>query len=140
MLSFLKWLFGTAQERTVRQYWKTVEEVNKVENTYQSLSDEQLAAKTVEFRKRLAQGETLDSLLVEAFAVVKNCCRRMMGTDVHVSGYDQKWDMIPYDVQIVGAIALYYGAIAEAKADPLHVNENESLKIRCVDVITKGLR
>ena len=143
MLSFLKWLFGTAQERTVRQYWKTVEEVNKVENTYQSLSDEQLAAKTVEFRKRLAQGETLDSLLVEAFAVVKNCCRRMMGTDVHVSGYDQKWDMIPYDVQIVGAIALYYGAIAEmmtgegktlTAAMPLYLRALEGKSVHIVTV------
>jgi preprotein translocase subunit SecA len=113
MLGFLKWLFGTAQERTVRRYWKIVEEVNRAELELQPLSDEQLAAKTAEFRGRLAQGATLDSLLVEAFAVVKNCCRRMMGTEVHVSGYNQKWDMIPYDVQIVGAIALYYGAIAE---------------------------
>ena len=113
MLDFLKWLFGTAQERTIRRYWKIVEEINKAEVKLQSLSDDQLAVKTVEFRERLAQGATLDSLLVEAFAVVKNCCRRMMGTEVHVSGYDQKWDMIPYDVQIVGAIALYDGAIAE---------------------------
>jgi preprotein translocase subunit SecA len=113
MLGFLKWLFGTAQERTIRRYWKIVEEVNKAEVKLQSLSDEQLAAKTVEFRERLAQGATLDGLLVEAFAVVKNCCRRMVGTEVHVSGYNQKWDMVPYDVQIVGAIALYHGAIAE---------------------------
>lgn len=113
MLGFLKWLFGTAQERTIRRYWKIVAEVNKAEVTLQSLSDEQLAAKTNEFRERLAQGATLDSLLVEAFAVVKNCCRRMVGTEVHVSGYNQKWDMVPYDVQIVGAIALYHGAIAE---------------------------
>lgn len=113
MVGFLKWLFGTAQERTVRRYWKIVEEVNKAEEKLQSLSDEQLAAKTIEFRKRLSEGATLDSLLVEAFAVVKNCCRRMVGSEVHVSGYNQKWDMVPYDVQIVGAIALYYGAIAE---------------------------
>lgn len=113
MLSFLKWLFGTAQERTLRRYWKIVKEINVVEEQYQTLTDEQLAAKTVEFRGRLAKGEPLDSLLVEAFAVVKNTCRRMMGMDVHVSGYNQKWDMIPYDVQILGAISLYYGAIAE---------------------------
>lgn len=113
MLSFLKWLFGTAQERTIRRYWKIVEEVNKAEEKLQSLTDEQLTAKTAEFKERIAKGASLDSLLPEAFAVVKNCCRRMMGMDVHVSGYNQKWDMIPYDVQIVGAIALYYGAIAE---------------------------
>ena len=143
MLSFLKWLLGTAQERTIRRYWKTVEEVNEVEKTFQSLSDEQLAAKTVEFRGRLAQGETLDSLLVEAFAAVKNCCRRMMGTDVHVSGYNQKWDMIPYDVQIVGAIALYYGAIAEmmtgegktlTAAMPLYLRALEGKSVHIVTV------
>ena len=113
MLSLLKWLFGTAQDRTLRRYWKLVAEVIAAEEKLLSLTDEQLAAKTLEFRERLSRGATLDSLLPEAFAVVKNCCRRMMGMDVHVSGYNQKWDMIPYDVQILGAIALYYGAIAE---------------------------
>ncbi len=113
MLSFLKWLFGTAQERTLRRYWKAVKQINAIEEQFQTLTDEQLAAKTVEFRERLAKGASLDNLLPEAFAAVKNCCRRMMGMEVHVSGYNQKWDMIPYDVQILGAIALYYGAIAE---------------------------
>jgi preprotein translocase subunit SecA len=113
MLSFLKWLFGTAQERTLRRYWKIVVQVNAAEEKFQALTDEQLSSKTAEFRERLAKGESLDCLLPEAFAVVKNCCRRMMGMDVHVSGYNQKWDMIPYDVQILGAIALYYGAITE---------------------------
>jgi preprotein translocase subunit SecA len=113
MLSFLKFLFGTAQERTIRRYWKIVEEINRIEESYQALSDEALAAKTAEFRERLAKGASPDSLLVEAFAAVKNCCRRMLGMDVHVSGYNQKWDMVPYDVQIIGAIALYKGHIAE---------------------------
>ena len=44
---------------------------------------------------------------------MKNACRRLCGTDIHVSGYDQKWDMVPYDVQVVGAIATHHGAIAE---------------------------
>jgi len=72
-----------------------------------------LKAKTQEFRERIAKGESLDQILPEAYAVVKATCRRMCGTDVHVSGYDQKWDMIPYDVQILGAIALHHGSIAE---------------------------
>ena len=95
MLSFLKWLFGTAQDRTLRRYQKIVTEVNRLEEGMQSLSDEALAAKTQEFRTRLAAGESLDQLLPEGYAVVKDCCRRMLGIDVHVSGYNQKWDMIP---------------------------------------------
>ena len=56
---------------------------------------------------------SLENLLIEGFAVVKNTCRRLVGTEIHVSGYDQKWDMIPYDVQILGGIALFNGSIAE---------------------------
>lgn len=113
MLTYLKKLFGTAQGRLVKKYGKMVAEVNAWEKRFADLSDEQLRAKTEEFRARIAQGETVDQLLPEAYAVVKNVCRRLCGTDIHVSGYEQKWDMIPYDVQILGAIALHYGAVAE---------------------------
>lgn len=113
MFGFFKKIFGTAQDRTVRRYFKIVARVNEWDDRFKSLSDEALRGKTIEFKSRLAQGETLDSLLPEAYAVVKSVCRRLVGTDVHVSGYDQKWDMIPYDVQIVGAIAMHYGSIAE---------------------------
>ncbi len=122
MFDFVKKLFGTAQGRLLKKYWKIVAEVNRLEEGMQKLSDEELRHKTVEFRKRLSQGETVDQLLPEAYAAVKNACRRMCGTDVHVSGYDQKWDMIPYDVQIVGAIAMHYGAIAE-----MHTGEGKTL-------------
>ncbi len=113
MLGFLKKAFGTAQTRLLKKYAKTVEEVNRWEKQLQSLSDEEVKGKTAEFRRRLEQGATLDDILPEAYAVVKNTCRRMCGTEVHVSGYDQPWDMIPYDVQILGAIAMHHGAIAE---------------------------
>lgn len=113
MLSFLKKIFGTSQERTVKRFHKIVEMVNQWEERYQKLTDEELRAKSAEFKKRYQEGDSLDLLLPEAYAVVKNACRRMCGTDVHVSGYDQKWDMIPYDVQIIGAIALHYGNISE---------------------------
>lgn len=113
MFGFLKKIFGSAQDRLLRKYFKTVDDVNRWDGQFKTLSDEQLRHKTVEFRARLNKGETLDQLLPEAFAVVKGACRRLCGTDVHVSGYDQKWDMVPYDVQIVGAIALHHGAIAE---------------------------
>ncbi|KAF3362166.1 Protein translocase subunit SecA [Chlamydiales bacterium STE3] len=113
MLGFLKKIFGSAQDRTVKKYFKIVDQVNEWDEKYKSLSDEELKAKTVEFKERLQRGETLEQLLPEAFGVVKNVCRRLVGTEVHVSGYNQQWDMIPYDVQIVGAIALFKGSVAE---------------------------
>lgn len=113
MFGFLKKLFGSAQDRLLRKYSKIVEDVNRWDAQFKALSDDQLRHKTEEFRERIKKGETLDQLLPEAYAVVKGACRRLWGTDVHVSGYDQKWDMVPYDVQVVGAIALHHGAIAE---------------------------
>ena len=113
MFGLIKKIFGTAQTRKLKKYRKLVTKVNQWEEKYQELSDDELTEKTQEFKKRLQGGETVDGLLPEAYGVVKNACRRLCGTDVHVSGYDQKWDMIPYDVQILGAIAMHYGAIAE---------------------------
>jgi preprotein translocase subunit SecA len=113
MLRLLKKIFGTAQDRTLRKYRKIAEKINDWEQKYHSLSDDALRHKTVEFKERLGKGETVDDLLPEAYAVVKNVCRKLIGTDIHVSGYDQKWDMIPYDVQLIGAIAMHKGAIAE---------------------------
>jgi preprotein translocase subunit SecA len=113
MFGLIKKLFGTHQSRILKKYWQLVPKVNDWELEYQTLSDEEIRNKTLEFKERLAKGEPLDSLLPEAFGAVKNVCRRLCGTEVHVSGYNQKWDMIPYDVQILGAIAMFYGSIAE---------------------------
>jgi preprotein translocase subunit SecA len=113
MFSFLKQIFGTAQGRTIARYERIVAEINRKEAELGSLSDDELRAKTKEFKERIQKGETLDDLLVEAYAVVKNACRRMIGNEFHVSGYNQRWDMIPFDVQLIGAIALHKGYIAE---------------------------
>jgi preprotein translocase subunit SecA len=113
MFGFLKKIFGTAQDRLVRKYFKIVSEVNHWDEKFQTLTDDELKNKTKEFKERLKNGETTDQLLPEAYAVVKNVCRRLCGTEVHVSGYNQKWDMVPYDVQVLGAIAMHNGAIAE---------------------------
>ncbi len=113
MFGFLKKIFGTAQTRLLKKYHRSVPEVNRWEEAYQQLTDEGLLQKTAEFKQRIAQGESLESLLPEAFAAVKNACRRLCGTEVHVSGYSQNWDMVPYDVQILGAVAMFYGSIAE---------------------------
>ncbi|MEN9343717.1 MAG: protein translocase subunit secA [Chlamydiota bacterium] len=131
MFGIVKKIFGTAQGRLLKKYGKIVAAVNAAEKRFQSLSDEQLKGKTEEFKERLKKGETVDSLLPEAYAVVKNACRRLCGTEVHVSGYNQLWDMIPYDVQILGGIAMHYGAISEMQtgegktltaAMPLYLN------------------
>jgi preprotein translocase subunit SecA len=142
MFGFLKKLFGTAQERLVKKYFKIVPEINAWEQKYQALSDEELKLKTQEFRKRYQKGESLEMLLPEAYAVVKNACRRLCGVEVHVFGYNQKWDMVPYDVQLVGGIAMHYGSIAEMQTGegktltatlPLYLN---TLSCKSVHLVT----
>ncbi len=143
MFGILKQIFGTQQSRSLRKYQKIVRQVNAEEQKLAALSDEQLKAKTQEFRERLEQGELVDQLLPEAYGVVKAVCRRLCGTEVHVSGYNQKWDMIPYDVQILGAIALHFGSIAEMQtgegktltaAMPLYLNAMTQKPVHLVTV------
>ena len=109
----LKAVFGTKSQRDLKKMLPLVRRINQLEEEYQKLSDEELQAKTPEFKQRLANGETLDDLLCEAFAVVKNACRRMVGREVEVCGQKQVWDMVPFDVQLMGGIALHRGGIAE---------------------------
>ena len=111
--AIFKAIFGTKSQRDVKKMLPLVRRINDIEIRYQELSDEQLQAKTAEFKARLAAGETLDDLMCEAFAVVKNACRRMCGKEFEVCGQMLKWDMVPFDVQIMGGIALHRGAIAE---------------------------
>jgi preprotein translocase subunit SecA len=143
MLSILKKIFGTAQSRLLNKYAKIVREVNAWDVRFQPLSDEELRAKHQEFKQRIAQGASVDTLLPEAYGLVKNVCRRLCGTEVHVSGYDQRWDMVPYDVQILGAIAMHYGAIAEMQtgegktltaALPLYLNALTGKPVHLVTV------
>ncbi|MCE2983366.1 MAG: preprotein translocase subunit SecA [Parachlamydia sp.] len=122
MFGFLKKLFGSAHDRLLNRYRKIIIDVNSWDKEFQALSDEQLQAKTGEFKKRLQNGESIDAILPEAYAVVKNVCRRLCGTEVHVSGYDQRWDMVPYDVQVLGGIAMHRGTIAE-----MHTGEGKTL-------------
>ncbi len=109
----LKKIFGSKNERDIKRMLPLVAQINQREEEYQKLSDDQLKAKTSEFKERLAKGETLDALLPEAFATVKNACRRLCGTTAHVSGHDLEWDMVPFDVQLIGGITLHQGKIAE---------------------------
>lgn len=110
---FLKKMFGTRNKRVLKRLWPEVHEVNRLEQELQSISDEELRGKTDEFRERLRNGETTDDIMLEAFAVVKNACKRLIGTEIEVTGGVTEWDMVPYDVQILGAIAMHRGNIAE---------------------------
>lgn len=122
MFGILKKIFGTHQSRTLKKYLKIIEKINAEEKKLWELTDSDLKLKTREFQERIQKGEPVNDLLPEAYAVVKNVCRRLCGTSIHVSGYDQKWDMIPYDVQLLGAVAMHYGAIAE-----MHTGEGKTL-------------
>jgi len=98
----LQKVFGSRNQRLVKQYRKTVVAVNALEPQIEKLSDAELQAKTVEFRQRIAQGETLDKLLPEAFAVCREASRRVL-------------KMRHFDVQLIGGMALHEGKIGEMR-------------------------
>jgi len=114
MLSLLfKRLSGRHYRKFLESAQPIVGRINELEQSYQALTDEQLAAKTPELRERIKQGETLDQVLPEAFAVVKNAARRLVGRTVTVCEHELTWDMVHFDVQLIGGIALHQGKIAE---------------------------
>jgi preprotein translocase subunit SecA len=90
-----------------------VDEVNRWCDEFAGFSEDQFMAKSAEFRERLANGETTDALLPEAFGLVKAGCQWLVGKTWDVVGISAKWEMVPYDVQIAGAIVLHDGNIAE---------------------------
>lgn len=98
----MRGVFGNKQDRDVRSLKKVVQVINSLEPQVQSLSDEQLKAKTAEFKDRFQKGESLDLLLPEAFAVVREASKRVL-------------KMRPFDVQLMGGIVLHQGKIAEMK-------------------------
>ena len=106
-------IIGTKNERDIRKLRPLVAQINELEVQLQALPEDQLQAKTAEFRERIARGETLDDLQCEAFAVVKNACRRLCGRTVDVAGHPMVWDMVPFDMQLIGGIVLHRGKIAE---------------------------
>ncbi|MFT0546885.1 preprotein translocase subunit SecA [Allopusillimonas ginsengisoli] len=102
MVSLLKKLIGSRNDRILKQFRRQVAQINALEPAMQALSDEELAGKTPVFRQRLAEGASLDDLLPEAFAVVREASKRVFG-------------MRHFDVQMMGAIALHNGKIAEMR-------------------------
>ena len=112
-LSILKLFAGSHHRKFLRKCAPLVKRINALETEYQKLSDDQLRAKTEEFKQRHAKGESLDALLPEAFAVVKNAARRLCGTTAIVCDHELPWEMVHFDVQLVGGIALHQNKIAE---------------------------
>ncbi|MDE3066530.1 MAG: preprotein translocase subunit SecA [Verrucomicrobiota bacterium] len=152
MTGLIKMVLGSRNDRAVKRLWPRVREINEIEARLQALSDDQLRAKTDEFKTRIEEArkrqgyyeqtteadklaselraeeakaarrrafdieqEILDEILPEAFAVVKNACRRLVHrkTEVIVRDHPVVWEMIPFDVQLIGGIALHQGKIAE---------------------------
>lgn len=147
----LKKILGSKNARDFKKLRPVIEEINRYEKEFQSLSDDGLRAKTVEFKRRVKDeiekrgipekleelrerrsssfdqkdkkeiknkikeiyNSILDPILPEAYAVVKNVCRRLLGSTITVCGDEIKWDMVPFDVQLAGAIALHQGRITE---------------------------
>ena len=161
-------LFGTKSEREVKKLNPTLEKINQMYETLSSKSDEDLALRTKELREFVintredkasslpenmdrkeredqilkAEQGALGLIMVEAFAIVKDTCRRMCGTSWRVSGQELSWEMIPYDVQLLGAITLHNGKVSEMKTGegktlvatmPIYLN---ALTGRGVHVIT----
>ena len=112
-LSILKLFAGSHHRKFLRKCAPLVKRINALETEYQKLSDDQLRAKTEEFKHRHAKGESLDALLPEAFAVVKNAARRLCGTKATVCDHELPWEMVHFDVQLIGGIALHKNKIAE---------------------------
>ncbi len=155
MLGILKKIFGDKHAKDWKVLWPVVEEINAEYEKIKNLSDDELKAKTLEFKERIQQHtaetrqkiddlkarlhsdeefdrnasydeldnledelhekyeEILDELLPEAFAVVKVTCQRLVGKSWTVSGHKTTWDMVPYDVQLMGGVVLHQGKIAE---------------------------
>src|SRR5438309_7296203 len=123
-------LFGTSNDRIVKGFDKPVAKINALEPEYEKLSDAELRAKTTEFRERLAKDETLDDLLVEAFATVREAAKRTLGQR-------------HFDVQLKGGMVLHQGKIAEMKTGegktlvatlPVYLNALEGKGVHVVTV------
>ncbi|EDY81482.1 preprotein translocase, SecA subunit [Verrucomicrobiia bacterium DG1235] len=141
--SFFKKFAGRSNKKWLKSCEPTVALINEFESSYQSLSEEELKANTAKFRERVANGESLDDILPEAFATVKNAARRLVGSTAMVCGREQRWDMVHYDVQLVGGMALHQGRIAEMATGegktlvstlPIYLNAMASRNVQLVTV------
>jgi preprotein translocase subunit SecA len=121
MIGFIiKKVLGSKNDREIKKLQPLIAKINEIELSLQSLPEEALRQKTADWKARLStiQDNTelaaaLNEILPDAFAVVKNACRRLCGKDVIVRGHPLKWEMVPFDVQLIGGYGLHSGRIAE---------------------------
>ncbi len=121
MIGFIiKKIIGSKNDREVKRLRPMIAKINEIEAALQSQSDDALRQKTAEWKARCSAIQdseelkrVLNEILPEAFAVVKNACRRLSGQDVIVRGHPLRWEMVPFDVQLIGGYALHSGRIAE---------------------------
>src|SRR3989454_867519 len=121
MIGFIvKKFIGSKNDREVKRLRPLVAKINEFEAELQKLPDDALRQKTAAWKEELSKikdneelARRLNEILPEAFAVVKNACRRLWGTEITVRGHPLKWEMIPFDVQLIGGYALHSGRIAE---------------------------
>ena len=144
-MNILKMIFGTKNARELKKLKPIVAEINRIEAEYQArnFTDEDFPRMTAEFRQRVAGGESLDDILPEAFALVKNACRHLVGTTEEVCGHTLTWDMVPFDCQLIGGIVLHQGKIAEMQTGegktlvatfPLYLNALAGKNVQLVTV------
>src|ERR1700757_2784450 len=116
----VKKFVGSKNEREVKRLRPLVTQINELEAELQKLPDDALRQKTAAWKEELSKIEDkdelarrLDEILPEAFAVVKNACRRLCGSEIIVREHPLKWEMVPFDVQLVGGTCLHRGRISE---------------------------
>jgi preprotein translocase subunit SecA len=119
-VNFFRQIFPTKNDRDVKKIHPVVAQINEIETGLQKLSDDELRAKTTAWKAELSPiqdneelARKLREILPEAFAVVKSACRRLCGQEIIVREHPIKWEMVPFDVQLIGGYALHTGRIAE---------------------------
>lgn len=108
-------IWSNYNDNQINKLKPLVTKINQYDEQWMDLTDTEVQAKTSEFKSRIQAGETVDDLLPEAFAAVKQACRRMCGNSYPVKDETITWDMVPYDVQLIGGIVLHQGKIAEMR-------------------------
>ena len=145
----LKLFMGDKHEREMKRLMPIVDEINRIYATLESLSDEELLQRSLALKQRISsiedpeeQDKACEEVMPEAYAIVRDACRRNMGRQINVCDQPMVWDMIPYDVQLIGAIVLHQGKITEMATGegktlvavmPLYLN---ALKGRGVHLVT----
>ena len=163
-MNLLKFLFGTKNDRELKKLWPIVREINVLEEKLQAenLTDEDFPKRTAELKARVAETiaktmpknpdkdqekatvqAALDAVLPEAFALLKNACRHLVGTTEEVCGHTLTWNMVPFDVQLLGGIVLHQGKISEMQTGegktlvatmPLYLNALAGKNVQLVTV------